>query len=102
MPLYIGDYLADTIDLTNSEHGAYLKSLMMYWRKGGALTWHELRAVCGKDLDRVSKFFISHDGRWHHKRVDIELEKAWKRKEAAEAKAKKSVEVRKLTGLLPP
>jgi uncharacterized protein YdaU (DUF1376 family) len=102
MPLYIGDYLADTIDLTNSEHGAYLKSLMMYWRKGGALTSAELRAVCGKDVDRVSRFFSSYDGCWHHKRVDRELALAAKRKGAAEVKAQKSIAARKKIGLLPP
>lgn len=102
MPLYIGDYLADTIDLTNAEHGAYLKSLMMYWRKGESLTPKELRAVCGRDVDRVSRFFIMDDRRWHHKRVDQELEIAHKRKVAAEERSRKGVEARRKSGLLPP
>ena len=98
MPLYIGDYLADTIGLSNSEHGSYILSIMAYWRKGESLTSHELREICGKDIDRVCRFFVPMDNRWHHKRIDQELKMAWDKHSAQRAKSMKMVAARRSKG----
>lgn len=88
MPLFIGDYLADTMDLNNSQNGAYLKCIMHYWRKGSALNEDELKSICGKDVQRVKGFFFFNDGFWHHKRIDEELSKANMKRELAIARSK--------------
>ena len=98
MPIFIGDYIADTIGLTNAEHGAYLLALMKYWRKGESLTPVELKEVCGRETDRISRFFTMDGGRWHHKRVDQEMKTARDRNESARLKANKGVEARRQKG----
>lgn len=81
MPLYVGDYLADTAHLTAAEHGAYLLLIMHYWRTGGLPNedaqlariarctkreWEKTRPV-------IAAFF---DENWKHDRVASEIEKA--------------------------
>ena len=84
MPLYVGDYIADTTRFSTECHGAYLLMLMDYWRNGplpdndDALAaivrmpvrrWKKIREIIAE------KFQIT-DGKWRHKRVDIELGRA--------------------------
>lgn len=85
MPLYVGDYLADTTMLTMEQHGAYLLLIMTYWRNRGPLPdtdeglamavrasssqWKKLRPT-------LERFFTVEGGLWKHKRIDDELQKA--------------------------
>ena len=82
MPLWVGDYLADTQHLTTVEHGTYLLLIMHYWRNGPFST--DKRKICrisgqtrySNCLPILAEFFTEDGGKWHHKRVDAELEKA--------------------------
>lgn len=85
MPLYIGDYLADTGDLTTEEHGAYLLLLMAYWRHGPLQNRRSSLAnfarVERRKFDKIwlaiGRFFHVHeDGMLHNKRADQEIEEA--------------------------
>lgn len=101
MPIYIGDYLADTIGLSNAQHGAYLLSMMAYWRKGESLTNAELQQAAGKDFDRISQFYVLVDNRWYHKRIDIELAAARERIVKMRDLSSKAVAKRRAIGQLP-
>jgi uncharacterized protein YdaU (DUF1376 family) len=82
MPLYIGDYLADTLHLSAEQHGAYLMLLMAAWRKGGALQDDDsqLAAVAKvspqqwrKHKPVLAAFFHVEGGIWRQKRLNAEL-----------------------------
>ena len=85
MPLYIGDYLADTGHLSAAEHGAYLLLLMHYWQRGEPLPSDDerLRRIAKIEPRQWSKVrrsivdFFDDDGiTWTHHRVETELERA--------------------------
>jgi uncharacterized protein YdaU (DUF1376 family) len=78
MPLWIGDYLADTMHLSATQHGAYLLLLMAHWRRPEGLPndqeflagtakvqlehWHSIAIA-------VLPYFVEKDGRIFHKRL---------------------------------
>jgi uncharacterized protein YdaU (DUF1376 family) len=82
MPLYWGDYHADTRHLTGAQHGAYLLLMGHYWQRGGLpdddaqlwriaacsslSEWQEMRPV-------IEAFF---EEGWRHKRIEEEFAKA--------------------------
>jgi uncharacterized protein YdaU (DUF1376 family) len=84
MPLYIGDYLRDTMHLTTEQHGAYLLLIFAYWTTGPLLDDDEwlssITKLCRPDWEQVRPtmegFFHVEDGFWCHKRIDEELRKA--------------------------
>jgi uncharacterized protein YdaU (DUF1376 family) len=105
MPLWIGDYLADTAHLPTIGHGAYLLSMMHYWRHGPLPDDPAmLRRIMGLSRVQFSRLWpvlslfyfldtisipIPYQGCssgieqvpskcWRHRRLDAEIEKAEK------------------------
>jgi uncharacterized protein YdaU (DUF1376 family) len=80
MPLYVGDFLADTMHLSASESGAYLLLLMHYWRAGPLPDDDRKLAGIARCPPRewrkvsplVRAFFTSENNQLHQKRMDIE------------------------------
>lgn len=85
MPLYIGDYLRDTMHLSTLEHGAYLLLIFAAWTRGGSIPDDDkfLSKTAGLSFQKwnlargkISLFFTIRGGLWIHKRVTEESEKA--------------------------
>jgi len=80
MPLYIGDYLADTGHLSARDHGSYLLLIMHYWQNDGLpaddrklariakVSWREWPSL----RETMQDFFSPE---WRHERIEQELEK---------------------------
>lgn len=96
MPIWIGDYLADTGRLTTEQHGAFILLLMDYWRSGppqddDASLAQITKLTVGrwkKHRPTLSRFFRVEDGQWNNKRLDEELHKAQEFKAMAVKRAK--------------
>jgi uncharacterized protein YdaU (DUF1376 family) len=96
MPVYIGDYLADTMHLSTEQHGAYLLLLFHLWRRGMV---HDddaaLAQITGLSKSAWSShrpalagFFEIRDGLWHHGRVERERTRVAAKQQAKSDKAK--------------
>jgi uncharacterized protein YdaU (DUF1376 family) len=81
MPLYWGDYLRDTRDLSTLQHGAYLLLMAHYWQHA-ALPDDEkqLAAIVGLSPKAWRKIAppiaAKFQNDWRHKRIDAEIAKA--------------------------
>jgi uncharacterized protein YdaU (DUF1376 family) len=102
MPLYIGDYLADTMHLTTLQHGAYLLLLFHLWRRGTLpdddstlakvtgltpLEWVSIRPA-------LASFFKLNDGFWQHSRVERERLRIAERNDSLGKKGRAAAEKR--------
>ena len=102
MPLYIGDYLADTARLTTEQHGAYLLLLMDYWRSGRLPDNDQVLAQISKlspdawsnAKAMLMQFFSIKDGFWIHTRVEKELALAMENKAKMHDRASKAAQAR--------
>lgn len=99
MPLYVGDFLADTMHLNATETGIYIRLIMHAWQHGGTIPLDVAKLSHITGCERrfwwrfgqpiVEQFFCAVDGSTaQHKRVSTELRRyeeiSNKRKGAAE------------------
>ncbi len=103
MPLYVGDYLSDTMHLTTEQHGAYFLLMMAYWKNRGPLPENRIQRIINIKGDSstivgdiVGEYFDKETmpGFWVHHRIEKELKAALVRKQAAENRGKKGMEAR--------
>jgi uncharacterized protein YdaU (DUF1376 family) len=101
MPLWIGDYRADTAHLGATEHGIYLLLIMHYWQTGGLPDDDRqlARIACATDTEwkrakPIISAFFKQPG-WKHGRVEEELAEAAKKSAAGRTGGKASGEARR-------
>ena len=93
MQFYVGDYLADTLDLTTEQHGAYLLILMTMWQHDAKLPNDPVKlariarmtpAKFRPVWDEISRFFVVEGDKITNPRLTKE------RKKAAEKSSKRA------------
>src|SRR5262249_108937 len=101
MPLYVGDYMLGTRDLTLEQHGIYLLLLMLAWRRpDGKIPNDEkwiranLPPMHGHTFNSVvrgilNRFFTLVDGQYSNKRLSNEIQNAVKLSSNQSQKANK-------------
>lgn len=102
MPIYIGDYLADTTRLNTEQHGAYFLLIMDYWRNGPPPDDAQVLAqitrlspdAWSNAQAQIKQFFSIEDGCWKHKRIDAEMAEAIANRGKKQAKAKAAANAR--------
>lgn len=81
MPLWVSDFLGDTLDLDASEIGAYLLLLMAQWNRDGESLPNDSEKLkricrCGRSWPRVwgvlSRFFLTDENGIYNKRLRLE------------------------------
>lgn len=104
MPFYVGDYFADTLQLSTEEHGAYLLLLLHLWKQGGREKFDKnlLRGVTKvsahkwpKIWAKISRYFYEEGGELGNDRIDQELAIARENSNKARARTRAATEARK-------
>lgn len=99
MPLYIGNYKADTAHLGALEHGAYLMLIMHYWQAESLPDDDKqlARIACTSPAEwrrirpTIAAFF---DGGWKHQKIERELAKSKKISESTTDRARQAANAR--------
>jgi uncharacterized protein YdaU (DUF1376 family) len=98
MPLYVSDYLANTMHLSAEQHGAYLLLLMVAWKSEGRLPNDpaQLQAITRLNPARwkaneaaLKAFFVVTSEFWINNRLRDELAQAIRYTEAKARSGKK-------------
>lgn len=96
MPLYIGDFLRDTVNLSFDEKSFYMMILINLWCMGGESTVEDIRDSTGyskkkfeKKFEKISRFFSKSGNRIFQKRLLAEKKKANENSLKKSANAKK-------------
>jgi len=89
MPLWVSDFIGDTMDLDAKDIGAYMLLLMAMWQRGGTIPSDEktLKRVTrtGRDFpkiwSRIQRFFGESDGMLVNTRLASEVQKVVTKRE---------------------